>query len=146
KALIEFGLKESKKLAGRPSIIQVRDARLAEALSGSMSTLNTSVMLVEEMPAVAEALQALEAAAGGGHRHAGMLEGTGVSVDQLRAFADAAADFFRAAPWRQLTNEDLIVAKAPQIPKAMRHVCVLGNAGEQFGLAFFESRQAFERI
>jgi tetratricopeptide (TPR) repeat protein len=145
KGLIEFGLKESKRLAGRPSIIQVRDARLGEALSASLSALNTSVMLVEEMPAVTAALQSLETAAGGG-RHSGMLEDTGVTVDQLRAFADAAAAFFRAAPWRNLTNEDLIVARAPQIPKGMRHACVLGNAGEQFGIAFFESRQAFERI
>ena len=146
KALIEFGLKESKKLAGRPSIVQVRDTRLADALSASLSALNTSVVLVEEMPAVAEALHSLEAAAGGGRRHAGLLEGTGVTVDQMRAFAEAAAAFFGAAPWRHLTNEDLIVAKGPQVPKAMRHLCVLGNAGEQFGIAFFESRQAFERI
>jgi tetratricopeptide (TPR) repeat protein len=40
----------------------------------------------------------------------------------------------------------LIVMAAPHVPKRMRHVCVLGNAGHQFGLAFFESRQAFERI
>jgi hypothetical protein len=93
KALIEFGLKQSKRLAGRPSIIQVRDARLAEALSGTMSTLNTSVMLVEEMPAVAEALQSLEAASGGGRRHPGMLEGADVTLDLLRGFADAAAAF-----------------------------------------------------
>ena len=146
KALIEFGLKESKRLAGRPSLIQVRDARLKDALSATMLALNTSVMLVEELPAVAEAMRNLEGAAGGGHRHPGMLEGTGVTVDQLRAFADAAATFFRAAPWRHLTNEDLIVVNAPQVPKGMRHICVLGNAGQQFGLAFFESRQAFERI
>ena len=146
RALIEFGLKESKRLAGRPSIVQVRDARLAEALSESMTALNTSVMVLEELPAVTEALQSLEAAASGGHRQPGMLEATGVTVNQLCAFAEAAAVFFQAAPWRHLTNEDLIVARASQIPKAMRHVCVLGNAGEQFGIAFFESRQAFERI
>ena len=146
KGLIEFGQKESKRLAGRPSIVQVRDRELADALSATLAALNTTVVRVEQMPAVAEALRSLEEATSGGQRHAGMLEGTGVTADQLCTFADAAADFFRAAPWRQLTNEDLIVAKAPQIPKAMRHVCVLGNAGEQFGIAFFESRQAFERI
>src|SRR5262245_35033440 len=32
-ALIEFGLKESKKLAGRPSVIEVRESRLKEALA-----------------------------------------------------------------------------------------------------------------
>jgi tetratricopeptide (TPR) repeat protein len=145
-ALIEFGLKESKTLTGRPSTIEVRDPALKDALSASMSALNTSVALVEELPAVAGALRSLETAAGDGRRHPGVLEGTGVTTDQLRGFADAAASFFQAAPWRHLTNEDLIVVKATQIPKSMRHVCVLGNAGEQFGVAFFESRQAFERI
>ena len=146
KTLIDFGLKESKRLNGRPSLIEVRDERLRQLLSETMSALNTSVRLVEEMPAVTEALRNLETAAGGGQRHPGMLENTGVTTDQLRAFADAAATFFRAAPWRYLTNEDLILINTPQVPTGMRHVSVLGNAGQQFGLAFFESRKAFERI
>jgi tetratricopeptide (TPR) repeat protein len=146
KALIEFGLRESRGLNGRPSVIEVRDPQMRDALSGPLSALNTTVALVEELPVVAGALRSLEAAAGDGLRHAGMLEGTGVTADQLRGFADAAAAFFRAEPWRHLTNEDLIVVNTPQVPKGMRHVCVLGNAGQQFGLAFFESRQEFERI
>jgi tetratricopeptide (TPR) repeat protein len=146
KALIEFGLKESKELNGRPSVIEVRDSHLRKTLSETLSALNTSVRLAEELSAVVDALRSLETAAGGGQRHAGMLESTGVGVEQLRAFADAAATFFRAAPWRHLTNEDLIAVKAPQVPNQMRHACVLGNAGQEFGLAFFESRKSFERI
>lgn len=145
-ALLEFGLKESKRLDGRPSVIEIRDSRLEPTLTQTMAPLHTVVRVVKDTPAVVEALRSLEAAAVGGRRQLGMLEGTGVTVDQLRAFADSAATFFAAAPWRHLTNEDLIVVNAPHVPKGMRHVCVLGNAGEQFGLAFFESRQAFERV
>ena len=146
KALLEFGLKESKSLTGRPSVIEVRDPQLEQTLSETLSGLNTSVVLLEDLPAVVEVLRNLEAAAGDGHRFAGVLEGPGVTIDQLRAFADAAVAFFRAAPWRHLTNEDLIVVKATQVPKGMRHISVLGNGGQQFGLAFFESRPAFERL
>jgi tetratricopeptide (TPR) repeat protein len=145
KALIEFGLKESKRLDGRPAVIEVREP-LAKALSDTLSALNTSIRVTDDLPAVANALRSLETSLADGPRHAGMLEDTGVMVDDLRAFADAAAIFFRAAPWRHLTNEDLIAVEATQVPTTMRHFCVLGNAGEQFGLAFFESRQAFERI
>ncbi|MGE5242991.1 MAG: DUF6930 domain-containing protein [Betaproteobacteria bacterium] len=145
-ALIEFGLKESKRLDGRPSVIEVRDAQLRDALGERLAALKTSVRQIEALPAVAEALRSLEAAAGSGERPAGLLEGAGVTVDQVRAFADAAATFYRAAPWRHLTNEDLIVVKAPRIPKGMRHVSVLGHGGEEFGIAFFDSRAAFERI
>lgn len=133
RALIEFGLKESRSLNGRPSVIEVREPELQRMLSETLSGLNTSVVLVEALPAVAEALRDFEAAAGEGRRFPGALEGTGVTADQLRAFADAAARFFRRAPWRHLTNEDLVAAKAAQVPRAMRHMCVLGNGGQQFG-------------
>jgi tetratricopeptide (TPR) repeat protein len=146
KALLDFGLKHSNTLNGRPSTIEVRDPLLKQALDETLSGLSTSVVSVEELPAVDEVLRNLEASASGGRRHAGMLEGTRVTVDQVRAFADAAAAFFRAEPWRHLTNEDLIAVKAPRVPKGMRHICMLGNAGQQFGLAFFESRAAFEQM
>jgi tetratricopeptide (TPR) repeat protein len=145
-ALIEFGLKRAKELSGRPSIVEVRDSQLKDALSAALSVLNTSVRVAEELPAVAEALRSLEASANGGERHSGMLEGTGVTSDHVRRFAEAAATFYQAAPWRYLANEDLIVVSAPAVPNGMRHLCVLGDGGQQFGLAFFESRQAFERI
>lgn len=146
KALLEFGLKEAKSLNGRPSVIEVRDPQLKTVLLAALAGLSTTVVVVDEQPAVADVLRNFETVAGDGHRFPGALEGTGVTVDQLRAFADAATIFFRSAPWRLLTNEDLIVVKALEVPKGMRHVCVLGNGGQQFGLAFSESRQAFERM
>src|SRR5437899_5878150 len=63
KALIEFGLKESRGLNGRPSVIEIRDLRLNQTLCETMSALKTSVRLVEELPAVVDALRSLETAA-----------------------------------------------------------------------------------
>jgi tetratricopeptide (TPR) repeat protein len=146
RTLIEFGLKESKRLIGRPSVIEVRDAELRNVLQEALAPYHTTIALAEELSAIAEALRGLEAAAGNGYRQAGILEDTGVTVAQLRAFSGAAATFFQAAPWRHLANADLIMVQAPEIPKPMRHIVVLGNAGAEFGVAFFESRQAFERI
>jgi hypothetical protein len=61
-------------------------------------------------------------------------------------FASAAAAFFVARPWDQLTNEDLLIVEGGGARRNMRHVCVLGQGGQQFGLAFFDSRAAFERL
>jgi len=68
-----------------------------------------------------------------------------VTVARVRAFAEAAARFYDARPWQHLANEDLVVVEAPKAPKAMACVSVLGKGGQEFGLAFFESRRAFER-
>ena len=104
-ALLEFGLKESKHLGGRPGLIEVRDANLRDALAEKLAALNTSVRLIDALPAVDDALRSLEVTAGGGVRHPGMLEGAGVTIEQVKAFADAAAVFYRAAPWRTLSSD-----------------------------------------
>jgi tetratricopeptide (TPR) repeat protein len=143
--LLEFGLKWAKGLEGRPSRVEVRDAGLRDALAGPLATLDTEVTLVDDLPAVREALHNLEAHATG-ERLPGLLESPGVSVDRLRAFAGAAAAFFVARPWDHLANEDLVIVEAADAPWNMCHMSVLGQAGQQFGLAFFDSRQAFERL
>jgi hypothetical protein len=69
-----------------------------------------------------------------------------MSVDRPRAFASAAAASFVARPWDHLTNEDLLIVEDRHAPRNMCHVSVLGQGGQQFGLAFFDSRTAFDRL
>jgi hypothetical protein len=74
----------------------------------------------------------------------GILESHGVTPDRLRSFADAAAAFYAARVWEQLANEDLVIVSGETIPRSMRHISVLGQGGQEYGLAFFDSRKAFE--
>lgn len=145
-ALLEFGLKWSKGLEGRPARVEVRDAALRDALADPLATLSTSVVLVDDMPAVREVLTNFETEATDGRRFPGVLESPGVTVGRLRAFAEAAAAFYAARAWDRLANDDLIVVDGGGMPKGMRHVSVLGQGGQQFGIAFFDSRTAFERV
>jgi tetratricopeptide (TPR) repeat protein len=144
-AFLEFGLKWAKRLEGRPGRVEVRDPDLRDALAEPLVALDTSIALVEDLPALREALQNLEAHSSG-ERVPGLLESPGMSLDRLRAFARAAADFFVARPWDVLTNEDLLIVEGARTPRSMRHLCVLGQGGQQFGLGFFASRAAFERV
>jgi hypothetical protein len=107
--------------------------------------LDTEVALVDQLPAVREALHNLEAHATG-ERLPSFLESPGMSVDRLRAFASAAAAFFLARPWDLLANEDLLIVDGRRGPRNMRHMSVLGQGGQQFGLSFYDSRRAFERL
>ncbi len=144
--LINFGLKEARRLDGRPAVVQVRDADVLRRVSDALSRYDTRVELVDDLPAVRHVLQEMEAGVTDGPRVPGALEAPGVTLDRLRAYAEAAAAFYGAAPWQHLANEDLLVVESPAPPRGMKHVVVLGNAGEQFGLGFFDSRSAFERM
>ncbi len=145
-ALVEFGLKQVKVLGGRPGRLEVNDPATAGVLAAALGGLNTTVEAVEALPALDAAVRDLEAAMNEGGRQPGVLDTPGVTVDRLRAFAEAAALFYSARPWRHLVNDDLLIVTAPRPSRGMAHVSVLGNGGEEFGLAFFESRRAFERL
>jgi tetratricopeptide (TPR) repeat protein len=142
---LEFGLKWANGLDGRPARVEVQDASLRDALREPLSALGTTIALVEDLPAVREALVNLEAQTTG-ERLPGLLDSPGMSVERVHAFASAAAAFFAARPWDHLTNDDLLSVDGAGLLWKMRHLCVLGQGGEQFGLAFFDSRAAFERL
>lgn len=144
--LIEFGLKGAKGLEGRPGRIEIRDAALRDALAEHLAHMSTDVVVADNLPAVREVLTNFETEASGGQRFPGMLESRGVMPDRLRAFAQAAASFYAARVWEHLANEDLIVVDGETIPTGMRHISVLGQGGQQFGVSFFNSRNAFERV
>jgi tetratricopeptide (TPR) repeat protein len=91
-------------------------------------------------------LNNLEAESTDGHRIPGLLESPGVTPERLRAFAEAAVVFYTARPWDHLTDADLIAVDCERISSRMRHICVLGAGGQQFGLSFFNSRAAYEGV
>jgi hypothetical protein len=57
---LEFGLKWAKGLEGRPARVEVRAAKLRDALAAPLATLDTAVTLVDELRAVRDALHSLE--------------------------------------------------------------------------------------
>lgn len=144
-ALVEFAQQERKVLGGRASRLFVADAALQETLAQAISDRATSIEMVPRLDAVEDVLWHYTEYAARDQPPAA-LEGSGVTVDVLRAFADAAAAYYRAAPWRNLCDEDVIRVDAPTPPRGYAFAVVLGNAGQTFGLAFYASRDAYEAM
>jgi tetratricopeptide (TPR) repeat protein len=144
--LLEFGLKRAKELEGRPARIEVRDPVLRDALAAPLAALDTGIVVVEDQPAVRDALRTFEEEDEGGDPMPGLMESPGMSTERVRAFADAAALFYAAQPWDQLASEDLIAVESEQVPRDLRFACVLGQTSELRGVSFYDSRRAFERL
>jgi len=134
-----------KGVGFRPSRLEVRDPALADALRASLEGSGIEVAVVERLDAIDEVMADM-------HRHFGgapastRLFAPELELDRLRAFAEAAAEFYRAAPWNQLTDEDLVHVAADRIPEGLGHFNVLGAGGIEHGLAFYRSRADFERF
>ena len=143
-SLLDFALTNDE--VGRPSAVAVNDPQLADYLADCLS--GTGVRF-ECVPALDEAQRLLNDMAEqltGSPEPPGALEAKGVTVERLRAFAEAAAAFYSARPWEELTGEDLIAVEHPKPPAGLGYCSVLGAAGHTFGLGFFKTPKQYEKM
>ena len=94
--LFDFAAKEAKALGGRPARIEVRAPELKDALETALAGTGTVVVTVDELPAVKEALRNFEQV-DAVVPFPGLLDSRGMSVERVRAFAEAAARFYDAS-------------------------------------------------
>jgi len=124
-----------------PERIEVRDPALAEHLQGALFTLGVEVACGNALPALDLAMAQMAEDLGGGPQVPGLLSGDSVTVEAARRFAEAAVAFYQAAPWKHLTDEDLIQIESPEGPTGLRFATVLGAGGQTFGLGFYNKPQ-----
>lgn len=139
-ALVEFGLEQ--RLTGyRPGRLQVADRHLGLRLLEAIGDSDLALTVLSDLAAVQRVLTDMAEHVAGSSLPPNALDAPGVTVDRMRAFAEAARRFYEAAPWRHLSDADLIHVEAPTAECGLRHVTVLGGAGETFGLGFFDSAE-----
>jgi tetratricopeptide (TPR) repeat protein len=132
-----------------PTLIQVGTEEEAIALRATPALAGVDVEVASDLRAIRAARAEMERALSGGEQRNTFPPATeppGVTIAALRAFAEAALAFHAAAPWRWLSNDDLIAVESPRPDPALAHAVVMGAGGEQFGVMFFPDRKAYERF
>ncbi len=144
-AMIEFAL-HSGYGGYRPGRVEVADAELAERL-GFLGEVGVEVRVVDRLEAVERVLDAImDFGAGEEPSVPGPLDAQGVTVQRMRHFAEAAAAFYRAAPWQYLADVDLVEIEKPKALAGMRYVVVLGAGRSVYGLGFYRSVDDYDRF
>ncbi len=130
-----------------PDQVEVNDPALAEYLQEHLPAIGIEVRLVDRLAALEPALRSLLDYVGTQTSEPpSLLAPRGMTVERVRSFADAAADFYRAAPWRFLTDSDLIRVEIPKPPRGMGLLVVLGAGRSTFGLVAYPSLAAYCRF
>ncbi|MBX3367609.1 MAG: hypothetical protein KF912_09905 [Phycisphaeraceae bacterium] len=80
------------------------------------------------------------------HAMAGIMRRKGMTVERVRAFAEAARAFWRAKPWTCCEGETIWSIEPRPKAKEMRHVSIMGGGGQEFGLAFLDSPDRVRRM
>jgi tetratricopeptide (TPR) repeat protein len=135
KALVEHALRHESVLLGRPSRLEVADADFGAAVVAALGDPGVAVDVVPGLPEVRAMLRSFAEAHQADLGVPTLASGAGVTLDDVRRFAEAAAKFWRAEPWQSLTNEDRLTVEMTRLDRRLRFATVMGNAGLQFGLA-----------
>lgn len=136
----------AERVGAPPSEIVVRSGEVARLLADATSLLDTAVRASDELPAIDSLLRELAGsmpllAAGARVASPETWGGWGLPKDTVAEVFAAAASFHRAAPWRFVTDVQLLEATFPD--GHTWTACVLGNGGQEFGLALYERRDDF---
>jgi tetratricopeptide (TPR) repeat protein len=141
-ALLDLGLRNRKAREGRPARLEVQDGSLGAFIKEALRDSQLEVVVLPALPRIQEEIDGVIAAEYDGPFPPGALEAEGVTVERMRAFADAAERYVARALWNDIGLSDLVVVEAPSAPHGM--ACfVVDDAEKVPGLEFYASPRQY---
>ena len=126
----------------RPARIDCNDQHLTDELNRRLDGSGTVVHYRANMGAwnavIRDIVDHLQSAA---PPQLPSLREAGCTDEQIRQFAVAAADFYRAKLWGVLDDTDLITIETPKPPRYLRHAVVLGAGSQSYGLGLYHDAE-----
>jgi tetratricopeptide (TPR) repeat protein len=137
-----------KPLAGsahRPATLQMRSGACAEGLRPHLEEIGVAVEVTESL----DAFDAAFAALAEHMRHEGrpgLLDVDGMTPERVRGFYEAAAEFFRQAPWKRVGYEAAIRIECDRLADAPRFAVLMGQSGLTVGMAVYEDLKLLQQM
>ncbi len=143
-AFLDLGLRNRKVREGRPARLEVQDESLGAFIKDALGDAELEVVVLPVLPRVSEEINDIIRAEYGGPPPPGALDAPGVTVDRMRAFADAARRLHVRTLWNDVGREDLIIVEEPAPPDGMGCFVVTDHDGLA-GLEFYWSPEQFDQ-
>lgn len=134
-------------IQGCPNRLEVADPELAAHLKQRLEAIGIKVQMKDRLPQLDAVMKDMVKTLGGEPSGPpSLLQLPGVTLEKVEAFAQAAKAFYLAAPWRYLSDTDLIVIESPKPPRGMACLVVLGAGRNTYGIGLYESKATFNRF
>ncbi|HEY7314017.1 MAG TPA: hypothetical protein VH643_32000 [Gemmataceae bacterium] len=129
----------------RPVELQVRAGVGWEDLRQPLADLGLRCETVEELPVIDTLVTDL-AKHLGGEQSSGLVDVRGVTVEQVGRIYEAAAAFYKQAPWRCLRYENAVRIECPQIEGGPWFAVLMGQSGLTMGVALYQDLNLLKRM
>jgi hypothetical protein len=129
----------------RPTELQVRPGGHWEALRPHLDEIGVNLAVAGELDQ-AEAVFAEMIEHVCGRPRPGLLDMPGVTPAQVARFYEAAASFFRQAPWKRVGYEAAIKVGCDRFQSGPWYAVLMGQSGLTTGLALYDDLQTLQRM
>jgi tetratricopeptide (TPR) repeat protein len=138
--------KELETVPQRPTKIIFEDHNLLQSLAPVLQKIGVRAVHYPNAEQVDALVKDLEADMNDNQPDIpGLLSGKNISPQIVSDLFDAAAEFYRAAPWIQLSNDNLLSIRVlPQ--KEPYYVTIMGQGGVEYGIALYLHWADVERM
>ena len=123
---------------GRPARVLIDDARLVRALKPRLAEVDIRCQHIPSSRLLDDTLREMGTHMMGREPMPGLLSVPGATEPLVRQLFDAAAEYYRQAPWRWIDSVSPIEVRYPPDGRP-RYAIVMGSGGETFGLSLYES-------
>ncbi len=129
----------------RPTELHVRTEERWESLKPHLEEIGVQVVLHDRLEEIDPVFQDLTEHLFGKPRP-GLLEMPGVTPAQVASFYEAAAAFFRAAPWKKVGYEAAIRVECAKYQSGPWYAVLMGQMGLTTGLAIYDDLKVVQRL
>ncbi|GEM_PF-2640140 len=138
----------------RPSVIEIKDANLADFLREKLEPLGIQIRLKKSLPEIEEIAIDLQKHMGINDSdpdsliNSNLFDISNISADQFASFYDAAGKLYNSEPWHYFSDTDLIKInhKSADGAKYPEVFVIMGCGGMEYGLSFFKNSDQFDDI
>jgi tetratricopeptide (TPR) repeat protein len=137
-----------KPLAGdahRPAVLQTPPGELWESLRPHIEEIGVTLTFADELVEFDAAFAGL-AANLGGRSEPGLLDMPGMTPERVGRFHDAAAEFFRQSPWKQVGYEAAIKIECDRYDSGPWYGVLMGQSGLTTGMALYDDLASLQRM
>jgi hypothetical protein len=129
----------------RPTELQVRADGRWEALRPHLDQIGVGLVVSDDLGQMEAVFRDLGERLGG-RPAPGLLDMPGVTPAQVASFYEAAAVFFRQAPWKQVGYEAAMKVECGKFRGGPWYAVLMGQSGLEMGLALYEDLETLKSL
>ena len=130
----------------RPGTVEVRCEEYQRVLGPRLEPLGIHCVLEAKLDQLDFIYKELGDHLAGRELPAALLDVPGVKPEQVRGFFEAAAEFYRRAPWRQVRGDLPIRVGSNKYQSGPWYAVVMGQSGMTIGLALYEDLESLREV